>query len=646
LDAQRLQVTQVAALLELDQVQMRATQAAMLVEIESADGIIVSGNQVSDCGGAGIQARGAMHTVIASNQVRRCGLGVQGVALQRSLVASNVIELTGGACVRLERSTDNHVSGNVTGMPSAVGPGSASHYELDRRSHRNTVMGNRTLFSTWQAASAVKVAAECAGNAIAFNDFRQLTVNGPLIDDAGASDVMWNLPEATLLAQVRAIVAAMMVGSDTVEVAYDEETGALALSVPAGVVDADAVDGLHGADLLAKGIYDPDDDGKVTAAVQADAVPWSGVTGKPAVYPPDMHVHALGDLSDVNVAEPEAGQALVWDSELEVWRPGNVAPAGGSSGAPYIWEDLRQQCNGQATVFALGEAYAPDSVRVFVNGLLQVAGRDYVESGEDQVTLTVAPQAGDDLQVAYLPEGFSGGSSGVHTHTTTGLAANRPAPGKTGNLFLPSNGVQIERDSGAVWSAWGPLFPFVAPQNGQFEWVNQGAATVDATFGGIYLSSPPFSVSQVRIRKMAAPAGPFLLTAAFIPFSWQADAAAFGLVLRQSSNGRIHMLRLRQTVSSAVASWSLRVSKWTDPATFSADYALYPLPMTMPVVWMRIQDDGTNRISSLSPDGRHWEAVHTVARTDFLTPDEVGFGVVCQPATGASMLLLHWEVVS
>jgi hypothetical protein len=43
-------------------------------------------------------------------------------------------------------------------------------------------------------------------------------------------------------------------------------------------------------DMLASR-YDADGDGKVGAADSADAVPWDGVTGKPATFPPSTHTH-------------------------------------------------------------------------------------------------------------------------------------------------------------------------------------------------------------------------------------------------------------------------------------------------------------------------------------------------------------------
>lgn len=43
-------------------------------------------------------------------------------------------------------------------------------------------------------------------------------------------------------------------------------------------------------DML-KSIYDTNNDGKVDFAAVADSVPWSGVAGKPSVFPPAEHTH-------------------------------------------------------------------------------------------------------------------------------------------------------------------------------------------------------------------------------------------------------------------------------------------------------------------------------------------------------------------
>jgi len=62
-------------------------------------------------------------------------------------------------------------------------------------------------------------------------------------------------------------------------------------------------DGTGVGDML-KSVYDPDDDGKVNSAdeadhaASADAVPWNGVSGKPTGFTPLAHKHTMGDISN------------------------------------------------------------------------------------------------------------------------------------------------------------------------------------------------------------------------------------------------------------------------------------------------------------------------------------------------------------
>lgn len=52
-----------------------------------------------------------------------------------------------------------------------------------------------------------------------------------------------------------------------------------------------------GAGDMTRATYDTDNDGKVDAAEAADAVPWTGVTGKPTSFAPSAHTHALADVT-------------------------------------------------------------------------------------------------------------------------------------------------------------------------------------------------------------------------------------------------------------------------------------------------------------------------------------------------------------
>lgn len=77
-------------------------------------------------------------------------------------------------------------------------------------------------------------------------------------------------------------------------------TGATGPQGPAGA------DGTGSGDML-KATYDTTNNGKVDMAEVAEAVAWTGVTGKPSTFPPSAHTHAAVDISDSTAV----GQAVM-----------------------------------------------------------------------------------------------------------------------------------------------------------------------------------------------------------------------------------------------------------------------------------------------------------------------------------------------
>jgi len=63
----------------------------------------------------------------------------------------------------------------------------------------------------------------------------------------------------------------------------------------------DAIVGF-GAGDMARSTYDSDSDGKVDAAEVADAVPWSGITGKPTSFTPSSHSHSIAQVTGLQSA--------------------------------------------------------------------------------------------------------------------------------------------------------------------------------------------------------------------------------------------------------------------------------------------------------------------------------------------------------
>jgi hypothetical protein len=226
-----------------------------------------------------------------------------------------------------------------------------------------------------------------------------------------------------------------------------------------------------------------------------------------------------------------------------------------------------------------------------------------------------------------------------YTHPT-GTYANLTAF-QAGRVGFPSDGIGILRDGGSAWTMWGPLFPFTAPVDGDYAWINQGSASVSTTYGGIYLYTTAVSGS-VRIRKKSK-TGSYSCIMGFCPNLIGGSAPRCGFVWRQSSDGKLVTFFVENnTVVSGVSIVS--VYKWTSPTVFSATYVQVAHRWVGPIAWLKIQDNGTSRICSLSSDGQNWLAIHTVGRTDFMTADEIGFGIDAGQATyEAGMNVLSWR---
>src|SRR5205823_4326526 len=98
----------------------------------------------------------------------------------------------------------------------------------------------------------------------------------------------------------------------------------------------------------------------------------------------------------------------------------------------------------------------------------------------------------------------------------SGAYASFPSSPVTGDVYRSE--MHGWRYSGSAWVPFGPLFPLADPNLQTFAWVNQGAATVSNTYGGIFVSCATNSGSHgIRIRKKAAPATPYTITAYVLP---------------------------------------------------------------------------------------------------------------------------------
>lgn len=228
--------------------------------------------------------------------------------------------------------------------------------------------------------------------------------------------------------------------------------------------------------------------------------------------------------------------------------------------------------------------------------------------------------------------------------------ANKPAAGVAGRLFLPSDGIFFERDNGAAWEKFGPLWPMTPPQVADFpNWVNQGAATIADSFGAIFMVAPAQASSSLRIVTKAYPTPPFTVEAAFIACEhcqYDSSEIAAGICIRESGTGKLQVYGKKGgsfpnsvglNYANPTASGS-GITGWSGSG--KEDH------WTAHLVWVKYVDDTSHRIISMSQDGLSWGQMVSLATNDTFTPDQIGLvvnNVDAGTETQIGATFLHWR---
>jgi hypothetical protein len=173
-----------------------------------------------------------------------------------------------------------------------------------------------------------------------------------------------------------------------------------------------------------------------------------------------------------------------------------------------------------------------------------------------------------------------------------------------------------------------------------FTQINFGGSSV-ITKNGIVSLRAPITAQQLRSLVKTLPAAPYTITMQTWFNGSGASISGGGLLLRDSASGKNHVVAL-------CGDNQFRLQKWSTDTTFSAlytnalvintDWRRYGKP-----VWLQIEDNNTNRITRVSQDGVTYEVMHTVSRTDFLTPDQYGFGIDSE-GSGDDRILTAFDI--
>ncbi len=231
---------------------------------------------------------------------------------------------------------------------------------------------------------------------------------------------------------------------------------------------------------------------------------------------------------------------------------------------------------------------------------------------------------------------------------TTGTTASLPGSCSTaGNVYKATDSLYEWICNGSTYAPFVYGYAVTMPLASNFSWVNQGtspAASVDGTYGGLYLVAPHQSGGvNLRIQEVAAPGStPFTYTALIATMTLATNYTAAGIGFRESSTGKLAVIDLTGYGTPQV---ELEVASYNSPTSFNTSVFSLDFFSSFQTIWLRVKDDGTNMISSFSIDGAHWEVVNTTVLTTFFTtgPNEAFFFADSENATyDAAIQLWSW----
>jgi len=183
------------------------------------------------------------------------------------------------------------------------------------------------------------------------------------------------------------------------------------------------------------------------------------------------------------------------------------------------------------------------------------------------------------------------------------------------------------------------ISPSGLPSN--FSWINQAGATLTPEDNYQLLTLPTGSGDNWRSLAFPVPSIPYTISAQFLLTGLRRENfSMIGIGWRNSSAlTRQHLI---------YGSWNELGYHVTNYSNDSGGYSGHPAvwelwPPTGGVLNLRIGDDGVNRSTYFSQDGKHWNLLYQAVRTDYLTPDQVTVTMnPCSIVTNA--LWLSWSV--
>ena len=227
------------------------------------------------------------------------------------------------------------------------------------------------------------------------------------------------------------------------------------------------------------------------------------------------------------------------------------------------------------------------------------------------------------------------GSGGSHT---SGTYSSLPGSCTTGDTYMTTDGPYTFRCISSAWVAYAfGKSVTIPPQSGWTE-VNKGGSDTTTYAGYISILGATAGSAEDYVEIVrTAPATPYTIEACFAAFTHSSNYSNYGMVFRQSSDGKFD----RYGYGWDTSLYRQQLTYYSGPTT-GITLIKQENPIFPTVNCFRIKDDGTNRKYYATGDGFTWWEWYTHVRTTDLTPDQVGFALGKSPINKSSVMLYHW----
>jgi hypothetical protein len=219
------------------------------------------------------------------------------------------------------------------------------------------------------------------------------------------------------------------------------------------------------------------------------------------------------------------------------------------------------------------------------------------------------------------------------------VLANRPAPGRAGRLFVPTDDAFLFRDTGSAWQRiYRGLVCSDPPAVAALTWANQGGsvASTDAA-GCLNLTVPASATTAVRGLLTSTPATPYTFTLGLSILMDMNGYYIAGLAQRQSGLDYWLIWGPGQTgnynaSSHTSANGNGSSVSTASPRQFGAS------------CFLRVRNDGVNRTYSVSENGVDFYDCFTQGATTFMTTDQVGVFGNSINSRPINIRVFHWSL--